>query len=152
MDTKLMYNWKCNMSSSLIYNQSHYTCDGIKIIYIYIYIYITVTKKERVRKHTAQRLLSTNPGVHACLNHSTQLRPPKMYTSLTVCWILTRSKTRKSFALTHPQSRFHNMCPLTRSFTQSSTKGEHSGCIANLHTFRKHKLSFSPMFAETRAC
>ncbi len=79
-------------------------------------------QKERVRKHTAQRLLSTNPGAHACLNHSTQLRPPKMYTSLTVCWILTRSKTRKSFAPTHPQSRFHNMCPLTCSFTHSSTK------------------------------
>ncbi len=113
--------------------------------------WLCCNQKERVRKYTTERLLSTNPGVHARLNHSTQLRPPKMYNSLTVCWIFTKSKTRKSFAPTHPQSRFHNMCPLPRPFTQSSTKGEHSHYIADLYTFRNHKLSFSPKFTETSA-
>jgi hypothetical protein len=108
-------------------------------------------QKERVRKYIAQRLLSTNPGVHAHLNHSTQLRPPKMYNSLIACWIITRLETCKSFTPTQQQNGFHNMCPLPHPFTQSSTKGEHSHCIAGLCTFRKHKLSFSPIFTETRA-
>jgi hypothetical protein len=111
----------------------------------------TVTKKERVQKYTVQRLFSTNPGVHARLNYSTQFRPPKIHNSLTVCWIITRSKTCESFAPTQPQSRFHSICPLPRPFTQSSTKGERSHYITDLYTFRKHKLSFSPMFTETPA-
>jgi hypothetical protein len=80
-------------------------------------------QKERVRKYTAQRLPSTNPGVHVLLNYSTQFRPPKIHNSLTAYWIITRSKTCKSFAPTQQQSRCYSIRPLPRLFTQMSTKG-----------------------------
>jgi hypothetical protein len=82
-----------------------------------------VTKKKRVRKYTAQRLPSTNPGVHVLLNYLTQFRPPIIHISLIAYWIITRSKTCKSFAPTQQQSRCYSIRPLPRPFTQMSTKG-----------------------------
>ncbi len=39
-------------------------------------------QKERVRKHTAHSLPSTNPGVHVLLIYSTQFRPSKTHNTL----------------------------------------------------------------------
>jgi hypothetical protein len=90
-------------------------------------------QKERVRKYTTQWLPSTNPGVHVLLNYSTQFKPPIIHGSLTAYWIITRSKTCKSFAPTQWQSRFYSIRPLPRPFTEMSSKGNFFITLQTIH-------------------
>ncbi len=86
----------------------------------------TVTKKERVRKHTAHWLPSTNPGVHVLLIYSTQFRPSITHNTLATYWLfqmnITRSKTYKCFASTQQESRSYNIHLLPRPLTHMPTR------------------------------
>ncbi len=88
---------------------------------------LVCNQKERVRKYTTQRLLSTNPGVHPCLNHSTQLRPPKMYNSLTVCWILTNVKNAQELCSYTPTKQIsQHVSPASPIHTEFNKRGTFS--------------------------
>ncbi len=98
----------------------------IDTLWRYYSMHNVVTEKERVRKHTAHWLLSTNPGVHVLLIYSTQFRPSITHNTLTAYWLfhtnITRSKMYKCFAFTQQQSRFYNIHLLPRPFTQMPTR------------------------------
>jgi len=112
-----------------------------------------VTEKERVRKHIAQCLPSTNPGVHVLLIYLTQFRPSNSHSTLTAYWLfqtnITRSKTYKCFASTQQQSKFYNIHLLFRPFTQMLAR-ETLSLHYRLCTFPEStNLLFHQMFTKT---
>jgi hypothetical protein len=123
------------------YNHHHY------------YNIMYCNQKERVRKHTAHWLPSTNPGVHVLLIYSTQFRPSISHNTLTAYWLfqtnITRSKTYKCFASTQQQSRFYSIHLLPRPFTQMPAR-ETLSLHYRLCTFPEStNLLFHQMFTKT---
>jgi len=103
-------------------------------------------QKERVRKHTAHWLPSTNPSIHVLLIYSTQFWPPKTYITLTAYWLfqtnITRLNTCKCLA-SHTTTKQVLQYPSPALPIHTDANQENSFItLQTMYISRKHKLAF----------
>jgi len=126
-----------------------------KIVHKYVFLGLTivwkcnngfVTKKERVRKHSAHWLPSTNPGAHVLLIYSTGFRPLIVHDILTASWSLqmniTRSETYKCLAYHTTTERALQHPSLASDIHTNASKGNSFITLHIMYIPWKHKLAF----------